>query len=225
VLGYNALQVHLTHALKQSDAFSLDVIGISHSWCGQSSEDPPQFALSIYQWLRPQVFAVAHQEIESKETRFTSMEKQIAELWSALFVNADDFSIKHCLARMQRDAQIEWEGVTVAGDEFSFARFGWRRVSGIRSYFSSKIHSGWSKGRGLRDNSMGWNAIGGEDTKPVSENGAKAAWRAADHAPWATSTAIHALKPAKARPSSRDKPGPMSPGTRQFRVRGTHWRN
>ena len=28
------------------------------------------------------------------------------------------------------------------------------------SYFNSKIHSGWSKGRGLRDNGMGWNAIG-----------------------------------------------------------------
>ena len=35
------------------------------------------------------------------------MEKQIMELWPALFVNADDFSIKHYLARMQSDAQIE----------------------------------------------------------------------------------------------------------------------
>ena len=107
MLGHNALQVHLTHALKQSDAFSLDVIGVSHSCCGQSCQDPPQFALSISQWLRPQVFAVAHQEIESKETRFASMEQQIAELWSALFVNADDFPIKHCLTRMQSDGQIE----------------------------------------------------------------------------------------------------------------------
>src|ERR1700693_45378 len=37
------------------------------------------------------------------------------------------------------------------------------------SYFSSKIHSGWSKGRGLRDNGMGWNAT--EDS--VSEGVAK----------------------------------------------------
>ncbi len=28
-----------------------------------------------------------------------------------------------------------------------------------RSYFGSKIHSGWSKGRGLRDSGIGWNAI------------------------------------------------------------------
>jgi hypothetical protein len=27
------------------------------------------------------------------------------------------------------------------------------------SYFSSNIHSGWSKGAGLRDSGIGWNAI------------------------------------------------------------------
>src|SRR5689334_909409 len=27
------------------------------------------------------------------------------------------------------------------------------------SYFSSKIHSGWSKGRALRESGMGWNAM------------------------------------------------------------------
>ena len=35
------------------------------------------------------------------------MEKQITELRSALFVNADHFPIKHCLARMQSYAQVE----------------------------------------------------------------------------------------------------------------------
>jgi hypothetical protein len=41
------------------------------------------------------------------------------------------------------------------------------------SYFSSKTHSGWSKGRGLRDNGMGWNAIGRENSRPNGERWAK----------------------------------------------------
>jgi hypothetical protein len=28
------------------------------------------------------------------------------------------------------------------------------------SYFNSKTHSGWSKGAGLRESGIGWNAIG-----------------------------------------------------------------
>jgi len=42
------------------------------------------------------------------------------------------------------------------------------------SYFNSKIHSGWSKGKGLRDNGMGWNAIDAEyqnDWRRLGERG------------------------------------------------------
>jgi hypothetical protein len=40
------------------------------------------------------------------------------------------------------------------------------------SYFSSNIHSGWSNGRGLRNNGMGWNAIGREDIETKWRKGA-----------------------------------------------------
>jgi hypothetical protein len=39
------------------------------------------------------------------------------------------------------------------------------------SYFSSKIQSGWSNGRGLRDNGMGWNAIGRRITNRMAKMG------------------------------------------------------
>jgi len=44
------------------------------------------------------------------------------------------------------------------------------------SYFSSKIHSGWSKGRGRRDNGMGWNAIGRENGRPMAKLGEQEGW-------------------------------------------------
>src|SRR4029077_3376561 len=54
-----------------------------------------------------------------------------------------------------------------------------RCVSGLQPYdqitknFSSKIHSGWLNGRGLRDNDIGWNAIAGNPSSAYSETWAK----------------------------------------------------
>ena len=59
--------------------------------------------LPIYQLLRPHVVAVDHQEVEGKERWFTTMEKEITKLRSTLMIDADNFTVENCLARMQRD--------------------------------------------------------------------------------------------------------------------------
>ena len=56
--------------------------------------------LPIYQLLRPHVVAVDHKG-RRQERWFTTMEKEITKLRSTLMIDADNFTVENCLARMK----------------------------------------------------------------------------------------------------------------------------
>ena len=116
-------------------------------------------------------------QVECEEARLTTMKEQIAELRLAALIQTDDFAIQHCLAciwRFQLFAQVSNDLKELPLREMSSVRPFWMTASERKpSYFNSNIHSGWSKGRGLRDNGMGWNAMGRENSRPNGERWAK----------------------------------------------------
>ncbi len=66
-----------------------------------------------------------------------------------------DFPIEHSFRRKGQS-----QSLAKVRERVSCVRPFWMTASERNpSYFSSKIHSGCSKGSGLRDNGMGWNAI------------------------------------------------------------------
>jgi hypothetical protein len=68
MLGHDALKIHLAHAFEQGGAVALNVVGVSHPRFRNFRQPTPEFLLAVGQFLRSQVLAIAHQQIERKDS-------------------------------------------------------------------------------------------------------------------------------------------------------------
>jgi hypothetical protein len=62
-------------------------------------KNPSQFLLSINKPFCPQVYPVGNRKIERKKAWCPTMKEKIAKLWSAAFIDTDNFTIDYGLAR------------------------------------------------------------------------------------------------------------------------------
>ena len=73
-----------------------------------------------------QVFPIDPKRIEGHEEKLTASEHQVFKLRTAVHVQADNLSVKHCVRASERSGYVcrgvskGCEGVSVAGDEATF---------------------------------------------------------------------------------------------------------
>jgi len=132
-----------------------------------AGHDHLQPRLALDQRKLPQITAVQHQDIERAENRPVSAEQQLVEVRPAGVVEADDFAVEHrgftpdCVREFDVEVWPVLKRVAVPRHQGALVPIDVRRrakpIERNPSSFSSKSHSSWSDGSGIRTSGIGLN--------------------------------------------------------------------
>src|SRR5713101_6823613 len=97
------------------------MVYITHAGFRNLRHQTPEFMFAVYQFFRPQILAISHQQVECEETRLTAMKKQVAELGPPALIQTDNLPIEDCLSRKRQGQSFakvreRVEGISVARD-------------------------------------------------------------------------------------------------------------